>query len=179
MNIIISKPFYFVRSGETNWHNEKLIIGQHDLDLNQNGIDQASNAGYILADFEISKIYISPRKRAFQTAKIISDICELEIEICDGLNERSWGELEGKKNLEISPEIPSDVEKTSDFEKRIFDTLNIILNHNQSTSLIISHKEVFNIICHTLAKKEIECKNGQVFIFSPPLITSLWEVNEA
>lgn len=32
-------PFYFIRHGETNWNNERRVMGQKDIPINQKEIE--------------------------------------------------------------------------------------------------------------------------------------------
>ena len=95
---IPAQPFYFIRHGETDWNLKKMVMGSTDIDLNQTGIDQATEAAYIIQNIELSKIYSSPLKRAYKTSEIISSICGLDIEVMPELKERHWGVAQGKNN---------------------------------------------------------------------------------
>ena len=63
---------YLVRHGESESNLSKRYSGITDVDLSQTGREQAVKAGINLKNAEISKIFSSPLKRAFDTAKIIS-----------------------------------------------------------------------------------------------------------
>lgn len=64
---------YLVRHGESEANLSKRYSGITDVDLSMSGRDQAVKAGINLKMAEISNIFSSPLKRAFDTAKIISN----------------------------------------------------------------------------------------------------------
>ncbi len=63
---------YLVRHGESLSNITKRYSGITDVELSENGRDQALIAAMNLKDATISNIFSSPLKRAFDTAKIIS-----------------------------------------------------------------------------------------------------------
>lgn len=63
---------YLVRHGESLSNVTKRYSGITDVELSENGREQALIAAMNLKDANISNIFSSPLKRAFDTAKIIS-----------------------------------------------------------------------------------------------------------
>lgn len=63
---------YLVRHGESLSNVTKRYSGITDVELSENGREQALIAAMNLKDAHISNIFSSPLKRAFDTAKIIS-----------------------------------------------------------------------------------------------------------
>lgn len=187
MRYIPKSSFYFVRHGETDWNHKHIIMGSKDIPLNENGETQAEHAAYVLADVEIGRIFSSTLKRASKTAKIIADICELEIEEMSELCERGGGSLEGKSKsdqteLNLSPlsdqNLPKDGESYEVFEKRILFGLKKILSSRYAYPLIVSHSGVFAILANSLAdRQELLCKNCQIFLFNPSILhKDKWEI---
>lgn len=181
---IPAQPFYFIRHGETDWNLKKMVMGSTDIDLNQTGIDQATEAAYIIQNIELSKIYSSPLKRAYKTSEIISSICGLDIEVMPELKERHWGVAQGKNNDNtLSPltndNLPQDAEDFINFENRIVQTLQKMLNSIDKYPLIVSHGGVFKVLAKILANRtDIQSPNCKVFFFNPPSITKEWDINE-
>lgn len=73
------KEIFIIRHGETEWNRLGLIQGAgNDIDLNDNGINQATKTGkYLLSKINDNKfdlIISSPMIRAKHTANIIADI---------------------------------------------------------------------------------------------------------
>lgn len=99
---------YFVRHGETEKNKNKCYYGSLDVALTEKGILQAEKVGEILKDINFSKIYVSEKKRALKTAEILlkSKNCE---SITDArINERDFGEFEGKGYEELKQLYPNE-----------------------------------------------------------------------
>ena len=175
-------PFYFIRHGETDWNLAHKLMGQKDIKLNDNGLDQAYTAAYILADQETNKIFASPLKRAQKTGEIIADICELELEIINELKERNWGSLEGDNHNNAlsfltNDNLPPDGEEYLDFEKRIIEGTRKVLLSEYGYPVIVSHGGVFKVLVHLLTgRKNIDCPNCKIFLFTPSSIDNKWEI---
>ena len=87
---------YIVRHGETDWNKNKMMQGNTDVPLNQNGINQALNISKFLEDKTIDVCYSSPLSRAYETAKLITNNGNIIID--KRLEERELGEFEGKNS---------------------------------------------------------------------------------
>ena len=87
---------YIVRHGETDWNKNKMMQGNTDVPLNQNGINQALNISKVLEDRTIDVCYSSPLSRAYETAKLITNNGNIIID--KRLEERELGEFEGKNS---------------------------------------------------------------------------------
>ncbi len=96
--------FYIIRHGQTNWNKEGRVQGKTDIELNEKGIEQAKEAGEILKNYPIDIIISSPLKRAKKTAEIISETKKVPIIYNKALEERGFGEFEGKTKEEINDE---------------------------------------------------------------------------
>ncbi|ABX42269.1 histidine phosphatase family protein [Lachnoclostridium phytofermentans] len=88
---------YFIRHGETDWNVENKIQGSNDIDLNENGINQALALGEKVKTqgLPIHKVYSSPQKRARKTAKILSEALQVDHIVKAGLEEMNLGRWEG------------------------------------------------------------------------------------
>ena len=96
---LFTRPFYFVRHGETETNAAGLIAGSLDVVLTARGREQAFAAGEALSSEPITAIYVSPLKRARETAEPIAARFHLPLIILDDLAERRWGALEGRVTL--------------------------------------------------------------------------------
>ena len=101
---------YAIRHGETDWNVEHKAQGQTDIELNENGINQAMAAKVAVHNLDIDFIISSPLKRAAKTAEILSD-GKYEIIYDERLKERSFGDIEGKKLNDINFEELNNCEK--------------------------------------------------------------------
>ncbi len=90
------------RHGQTDWNIEGKIQGQTDIELNETGIRQAETTREKLANEKIDIIISSPLKRARKTAEIIATGRDVPIIIDKGIEERYFGEFEGKTRKEFN-----------------------------------------------------------------------------
>lgn len=182
LEIIPKIPFYFVRHGETDWNLQHKIMGQTDIDLNQTGVDQAYSAAYELLNIEVSKVFSSPLKRAYRTGQLIAEICELEQEVLDEFKERAWGEAEGLDNggaisFLSDVNLPKNAENYKDFENRIIKGVKGMLLSQDTYPVMVAHGGVFKVLAKVLCGiLEISCPNGQIFFFTPPLLSNNWDL---
>lgn len=89
-----------VRHGQSVWNLENKFTGWTDVDLSENGIKEAKEAGKILKskNYKFDIAYTSLLKRAQDTLKyILEELDETNIEIKESykLNERHYGALQG------------------------------------------------------------------------------------
>lgn len=95
-----------VRHGQSVWNLENRFTGWTDVELSQQGIEEAKRAGKLLRDnnFKFRVAYTSVLKRANDTLTyILKEIDEenLEIKYSYKLNERHYGALQGLNKDEI------------------------------------------------------------------------------
>ena len=93
---LLESPFYFLRHGETDWNLSQRAQGQTDVPLNAAGRTQAQAMRAIVQDIGVKTICTSPLVRAFETANILNETIQGEIQIVDNLKECCWGVGEGQ-----------------------------------------------------------------------------------
>lgn len=139
---------YFVRHGQTEWNKIGKMQGHIDIQLNDEGREQAKIVKEKLHDIKFDKVFSSPLKRAKETAEII---CDQEIIIDDRLIERFNGELEGKlkSEIEVFPDFndPNDtrfgIEPLNNFKERIVSFLNEVMKkYKDKNVLVVTHAGV-------------------------------------
>lgn len=87
-----------IRHGQSIANLERVYAGHTDIDLSELGKVQAQKTAEYVADkYKIDKIYASDLKRAYNTAKPISDSLKIEIIPDERLREIFAGEWEGLK----------------------------------------------------------------------------------
>ena len=96
-----------VRHGESIWNLENKFTGWTDVDLSQNGIKEAIEAGKVLKDkgFSFDVAYTSLLKRANRTLELIlNELNETSIPVYKSwyLNERHYGALQGLNKAETA-----------------------------------------------------------------------------
>lgn len=94
---ILSRKVILVRHGDTQWNLEDKFTGQTDLELADEGEEQAKELSQKIADFYIERIYHSPLRRTRETAELIAKYHpESKLVEVPELTERNFGEWEGK-----------------------------------------------------------------------------------
>ncbi len=101
------KKIVLIRHGESKWNQKNIFTGWTDIELSNNGIKEAQNAGKILKknNFTFDYAYTSVLKRAIHTLWEI--LCKLNITWINvkkswKLNERHYGSLQGYNKEETS-----------------------------------------------------------------------------
>ncbi|GAB3507027.1 histidine phosphatase family protein [Spirosoma knui] len=90
------KTIYLIRHGETDYNRRGVVQGSGvDSDLNDMGRAQAMAFFQAYQHVPFNKIYISGLKRTYQTAELFIGL-GIPYEKLTGLNEISWGVMEGK-----------------------------------------------------------------------------------
>lgn len=103
---------YIIRHGKTELNQANLLQGRSDHPLNENGSQQAAEAGNWLQarGVMIERVYSSPLTRAIQTAQLIYKGDQIILD--DRLIEMDYGPYEGMDLTSPAPEI---LEFFSDF----------------------------------------------------------------
>ncbi len=86
---------YIVRHGKTDWNGKGLLQGTTDIELNEEGINQAKELAKNLDVSKIDICFCSPLKRTKQTAEILVGN-KLKIIYDPMIVERFFGDYEGK-----------------------------------------------------------------------------------
>jgi 2,3-bisphosphoglycerate-dependent phosphoglycerate mutase len=166
---VLRQPFYFVRHGETQSNADKTIAGWLDVPLSARGRAQANAAAAALPGRGITAIYVSALRRARETAECIASVLALPVNVIHELNERSWGELEGKpRALRVPGVTPAGGETPDVFRQRVLSGLGKIAG--DGLPLIVAHSGVFRVLCAVLQVAEPggQVANAQPVHFLPP-----------
>lgn len=98
--------FYIARHGTTEWNKVRLMQGQTDIALADEGIELAKVCGQNMKDLPIDFAISSPLQRAYQTTQLMLAGRDIPIFTDDRLKEISFGDWEGECILDskvISP----------------------------------------------------------------------------
>jgi broad specificity phosphatase PhoE len=98
---------YFLRHGESQGNNARIIQGRRDLALSERGLRQSEDVAPWFSGRGIDAILCSPLKRAVQTAEVVGRVIGLErIEPHEDLNELDTGIFTGLTVEQIRKEQP-------------------------------------------------------------------------
>ena len=89
-----SMLLYVVRHGETVDNLHSIVSGRSDDTLTECGITQAQKVNLKLANQKFTAVYVSPMRRAIDTAEIV--VPEYHYIIDERLAERDLGDLKGR-----------------------------------------------------------------------------------
>lgn len=112
-----------LRHGQSQWNLEKRFTGWSDIDLTDKGREGALKAGELLKKegIKIDEVHTSKLNRAIETAQLAQKGLSaqwLPIDKYWRLNERCYGDLEGKKREDVTKEVG---EKQVKIWRRSFD----------------------------------------------------------
>ena len=101
------RKLYLVRHGETDWNRTGRFQGHTDVELNDQGRDQARALAERLRGREIAAITSSDLRRARETAEILAATLAAPLAPPDaGLRERGYGCFEGLTREECAAKFP-------------------------------------------------------------------------
>jgi len=86
---------YVSRHGQTVWNVERRLCGRKDVQLTEEGVNQAKKLASEAADRGISVIITSPLQRAHNTAQAVAEVCGAELIVDERLLEQDFGVYEG------------------------------------------------------------------------------------
>ncbi|MBQ1824224.1 MAG: 2,3-diphosphoglycerate-dependent phosphoglycerate mutase [Fibrobacter sp.] len=102
-----------VRHGESEWNKKNLFTGWMDVDLSEKGHEEAAAAGQLLKaeGYDFDLCYTSYLKRAIHTLNHMLDEMDrawLPVVKSWKLNERHYGDLQGKNKSEAAEKFGED-----------------------------------------------------------------------
>jgi len=174
---VFSRPFYFLRHGETATNAAGLLTGSLDVHLTPRGRAQAAVAAEALAAEPITAIYMSPMLRARHTAEPVAARLNVPLHILDDLAERRWGVLEGRpRDLRRRGITPEGAETLDAFTERV---LRAFARMEEPVPLIVAHSGVFRVLCRTLRIEESETPvTNALPLRFVPLSAHAWRLEE-
>ncbi len=109
----MSTKLVLVRHGQSVWNKENRFTGWKDVDLTEQGREEARTAGELLkeAGFEFDLAYTSVLKRAIRTLwSILDNMDQMWIPVIRDyrLNERHYGALQGLNKAETAAKYGDD-----------------------------------------------------------------------
>lgn len=171
---------FLCRHGETEHNNKGIVQGQMDSKINGKGKEQAKKLRDRLAENDISKVYSSSMTRALETAEIVAEPHDVEIEEVDELKEVARAEFEGERFEDLIEEItnaetedylwkPKGGESLEELKDRSLKFLNSIKEqHREERIIVISHggtisSALMGILDHS-ARNSYRIKQGNCSI---------------
>lgn len=171
---------YSIRHSESIDDIENCYGGIADFGLTENGKNKVKGRRKEIDNYGIEKIYTSPYKRAYQTAKILNENIKVELKVIEDIRElNSHGVLSGV-NKELAKDIFSYVfkkeeykntgyyfgktflggEDIKEFDNRVEKAINAIIKDSEGLSAIAIvthggvHRSIFKNILNVNKKIE-------------------------
>ncbi len=161
---------FLVRHGQTTGDIEERYGGDYDDELTEKGVEQATTLAEKLVGKNISVIYSSSKKRAEQTAEIISKKINVGLEIIGNFRERNnYGVLSGLTKTEAKEQFPFEVKELEEkspqhsvkgsedyqkFKDRVVRAFHFVVNATDANCLIVTHSgPIRRILADTIGKE--------------------------
>jgi broad specificity phosphatase PhoE len=157
---------FMVRHGATVLSAEDRFAGVTDVELSEEGREQARRLAERLSDEKIAAIYASPLGRTVETARILAAPHNLQVQTSDGFREISHGHWEGMKRREVEEKFPNEM---ADWEKDPYTfapvggesglavtaralpaLIDLVRKHPSENILIVSHKATIRLLLSSL-----------------------------
>jgi broad specificity phosphatase PhoE len=103
------RTLFLVRHGQTDWNVQERFQGQLDVPLNALGRRQAAATKSYLAGTPFDRVYSSPLRRAFDTARVV--VGDVPIVTDSRLSEIHHGSWQGRTKREIARRWPGQWDK--------------------------------------------------------------------
>lgn len=110
---------YLARHGETVDNVNKIMQGQTQGQLNENGINQARQLAEELKGKHFDAFVASDLKRSVDTCRIVAEPHHAEVRTTPLLRERNWGSFTGRYIPDLKDEVwPDDIEPLDALKER-------------------------------------------------------------
>ena len=166
------QKIFLVRHGLTMWNNERRYQGHTDTKLSPEGIEQAVLLQKRMQHENLSAVYSSDLQRAYETARIIAQPHNLEVEVCPDLREINFGVWEGLTYNDIEINYPDllklwletphllNIPKGESFllvkERAIKSIKGIIKSNHKEDVLIVTHGGTIAALICAIKEKSLK-----------------------
>jgi probable phosphoglycerate mutase len=157
---------FMVRHGATVLNAEDRFAGATDIELSDEGREQARRLAERLGNEKISAIYASPLGRTVETAQILAAPHKLEVQLRDGFREINHGRWEQMTRREVEQKFP---EEATEWEKDPYTfapqggesglavtaralpvLIELVRQHAGENFLVVSHKATIRLLLSSL-----------------------------
>ena len=160
---------YIMRHGETEDNTKRILQGQKNNPLNNQGKKQALEAREQLKDIVFDKIYVSPLIRAIETAELVTGRKKEEFIVENRIIEIGFGALEGTPSDKMEPPYnnffkaptcypaPEGGESLEELSRRTWSFLEEIKGKfNGKKILVVSHGAAIHSMVYQIKKQSME-----------------------
>ncbi len=155
------RTLHLLRHGETQLSLEGVFCGDIDVALSDKGRAQAERVGPQLAKLNLEMIYVSPLRRAQETAAPVARITGITPRVERELREIGYGAWDGRKEAEIERNDaesyrrwvvdpahhgPTGGENGYAIAARAMPVVERVLEAHQGNVMLVSHKATIRVI---------------------------------
>ncbi len=169
----LRNTYFVMRHGRSQANEQSLIVsspnsGLQQFGLTEAGIEEVRNAIRLNRKdlMAVTKIYASDFLRARQTAELVAQSLEIEVEFTASLRERGFGDWEGKSNQNYETVWQADalssthqkwnVESVQSVADRMVAFLNQVdQSSSGQTFLLVSHGDPLQILLTHIAGNDL------------------------
>ena len=157
---------FLIRHGATVLTAEDRFAGAIDVELSDEGREQAQHLALRLSSEEIAAVYASPLSRAVNTARILAQPHGLMVQMREGLREISHGHWEQMTRREVEEQFPEEAAAWDDdpftFAPQGGETglavtaralpamIEIVRAHPGEQVIVVSHKATIRLLLSSL-----------------------------
>ena len=157
---------FLARHGATTLSAEDRFAGSTDVELSDEGRQQAERLAARLVDEGVAAVYCSPMRRTIETASIVVRPLNLMLAYRDGLREIDHGHWEGLTRREVEARYPDEYSAweadpftfapeggesgVSVMARALPAVRDIVLAHLGQNVLIVSHKATLRLMISSL-----------------------------
>jgi broad specificity phosphatase PhoE len=157
---------FMVRHGATVLSAEDRFAGVTDVELSEEGREQARRLAERLSSEKIAAVYASPLGRTIETAQILAAPHHLEVQMRDAFREISHGHWEGMKRHDVERKFPDEM---AEWEKDPYTfaphggesglavtaralpaLIDLVRKHPGENMLVVSHKATIRLLLSSL-----------------------------
>jgi broad specificity phosphatase PhoE len=157
---------FMVRHGATVLSAEDRFAGASDIELSEEGRQQAQCLSERLRHEKIAAVYASPMGRTVETARILAAPHNLKVQTTDGFREISHGHWEGMKRRDVEEKFPQEI---TEWEKDPYTfappggesglavtaralpaLIDLVREHPDENILVVSHKATIRLLLSSL-----------------------------
>ena len=155
---IVMTTLYLTRHGETVDNANKIMQGQTQGMLNDNGIKQARELAAKLADKPIDVFVSSDLKRAVDTCRIVAEPHHADVKVTPLLRERDWGSFTGRYIPDLKDAVwTDDIETIDELKLRAGKFLEYVRReYKGKTVLVVGHGIINKAIQAVYYNKEMK-----------------------
>jgi probable phosphoglycerate mutase len=157
---------FMVRHGATVLTVEDRFAGATDVELSDEGREQARRLGERLSSEKIGCIFASPMSRTMETASLLAAPHGLPVQKCDGFREISHGHWEQMTRREVEEQFPKEAAEWEEdpytfapeggesglavTARALPALINIVREHEGECIVVVSHKATIRLLLSSL-----------------------------